>query len=125
MATRGLLMTTRGPPMATRGPLIALAVAAVVLGCERPAEGHEEYALDPFAESSAPFSHKTYIALADEETACVIESFEFECCALNPGEPWSARLAAKARGRASSLPLRRSSGSREGRWRCSTRGSLD
>ena len=85
MATRGLLMTTRGPPMATRGPLIALAVAAVVLGCERPAEGHEEYALDPFAESSAPFSHKTYIALADEEMACVIESFEYRVLCLDPG----------------------------------------
>ena len=57
----------------------------MVLGCERPAEGHEEYALDPFAESSAPFSHKTYIALADEETACVIESFEYRVLCLDPG----------------------------------------
>lgn len=69
---------------AARGLAIGLALTSGTLGCGESTRVYEPFALRPVAESPAPFSRNNHIALADEDTACVIESFEYRVACFDP-----------------------------------------
>lgn len=62
----------------------ALAIAAAVGGCKQAPDAVETLDVRPFAESPAPMSDASYVALADAETACVIQRFEHRVLCMGP-----------------------------------------
>ena len=75
---------TGADPAAARRLAIGLILTSGTFGCGESTTIYEPLALRPVAESPAPFSRNNHIALADEDTACVIESFEYRVACFNP-----------------------------------------
>ena len=67
--------------------VVAAVLAATTIGCVSETPGESLVVLVPVASSEAPLSYNFDIALADENTACVINSFEFQVhCADRTGK---------------------------------------
>ena len=70
-----------------RAMVVAAVLAATTIGCVSETPGESLVVLVPVASSEAPLSYNFDIALADENTACVINSFEFQVhCADRTGK---------------------------------------
>lgn len=65
---------TQAAPIRAAGAMI---VGVASTACGSPLEAPETVALEPFAEVSAPLSDNHDVAVVSQETACVIESFEY------------------------------------------------
>lgn len=63
--------------------LLALGMLTAGCGPRRDANPHPVLPLQPVATAQAPLSENTSLALADEQTACVIVSYEFQVHCVN------------------------------------------
>lgn len=87
----GHLLLVAGPDSVFRSCWVVAAISALAATACQTEPAHvaipESLALFPAAASPAPLSVSRSIALADEETACVVDSFEFRVvCGRREGE---------------------------------------
>ncbi|MCY3548661.1 MAG: hypothetical protein OXH49_17430 [Gemmatimonadetes bacterium] len=77
---------------------LGLVLALATLGCGAEAEHPEALTPRLIGHSPAPLSDNTYIALADPQTACIIESFEYRVVCIDPAGATVRRLGSQGEG---------------------------